>query len=138
MQTYIQNTSMMSPYEFPWMTSLFVIIIVLLVVSFLGKPGENIMTEGFKYNFKHTHPNMKNHPPDVNTHTHRPDSYDYNTIQHAKLNFMNGVDYVDRKPPSERGEHRCHTETCPSVFKDGIVCWKCDNRIVDHQFSYDF
>jgi hypothetical protein len=53
--------------------------------------------------------------------------------RHVKLNDFGGVDYVDRMPPVWRGEGPCSVVTCPAVFADDTVCWKCQWRIAEPQ-----
>ena len=48
-------------------------------------------------------------------------------VRHARLNEYGGVVYVDKRPPSARGEYSCYPQTCPSVFQKDIVCWKCSD-----------
>ena len=56
--------------------------------------------------------------------------------KHAKLNDFNGVDYVDDKPPCSRGEYGCRPVSCPSVFNENTICWKCTDIINEPQNMY--
>ena len=52
-------------------------------------------------------------------------------IKHVKLNDWGGIEYVDGMPPCARGEHSCTPVVCPSVFEKGVMCWVCQDIIVD-------
>ncbi len=55
--------------------------------------------------------------------------------RHAKLNSHNGVEYVDDKPPCARGEYGCRPVSCPAVFEDKVICWKCEDIIAQPEYE---
>lgn len=90
-------------------TTLTIIIIVgLLIVSLFGKPRlERFKLESFDPVIDH--------------------------MTHAKINSYGGTDYVSDKPPCSRGQCSCHTIPCPATYRDGIVCWSCEEAIYEPQ-----
>jgi hypothetical protein len=57
----------------------------------------------------------------------------FKPYKHVKLNSQNAIDYVDDEPPCSRGEYSCAIVPCPSIYRDGILCWKCWDIEVDPQ-----
>ncbi len=53
--------------------------------------------------------------------------------RHARLNDYNGVEYVDIQPPCHHGERSCYPTVCPPTFEHDVICWKCDELIVEPQ-----
>lgn len=54
-------------------------------------------------------------------------------VMHVKLNDWNAIEYISDIPPCGRGEFSCAPITCPAVFKEDNVCWKCWDAIYEPQ-----
>lgn len=45
--------------------------------------------------------------------------------RNVKFDRFGYIDYVDRMPPSWRGERSCLEFPCPRSFDKNTICWKC-------------
>jgi hypothetical protein len=44
---------------------------------------------------------------------------------HVFHNNWNAIDYVSELPPCKFRMNSCSPVTCPAVYRDDVVCWKC-------------